>query len=573
MTPQDNVPYSPERKSSHRYSPEWARLDLSASIMFGAVLIGAALRTWQLSSPSLSHVEIYIPGIDLIAGLSAPPPRHGFVETLVWQFYREPHPAGYYMAMWAWTAVAGTSEFALRLPSVLIGTASIWFTWRLGRAVFDRKTAAIAALLLSLDGFHVYWSQIARMYVPGTALALLSTWALVTWTRAGERRPWLEVGYAAALIAGTQCDELFWAVPFLHLAWVTIVLPADKNERWQDLLLPWSGSAARIVQIQAIAIALASPEFVHAAQLAYDTAAPAPTLSFLIEYFNFGFLFQSDDTVWPETHLPLLWSLFLDGLGLLLALSALKMRGGTIAPYLPKPLFSRWLALAVVIGATVGLILALVGAGRRRDVLPIFAVLPVLCLWLPGLSAGVGFLTSSFEPLRRWLNQINPFSLLLLMLAVLPPLLFFVGSLKMSVLAPRAFLLFTPFFILLVAAALQRMIRVPFGWVGLVSTIMLFIVSLAYFHGRPHSRRDYKVIAKLIARERRPKDIILVRLRNWADTPMYYYLHNANYIPQDPSEYFRDHHPQEYGSHCGWRPKTSFRQMIGLGSFWRTATR
>ncbi|MGD9812198.1 MAG: glycosyltransferase family 39 protein, partial [Sphingobium sp.] len=251
-------------------------IDIWTVILAVAIVAGAALRFWQLAEPSLAHPEIYIPGIDLLPGISEPPPRHGFFETLQWHFHAEPHPMGYYMAMWVWTSLAGTSEFALRLPGALIGIGTIWLIWRLGKDIFGREVAAVAALLLALHGFHVYWSQLARMYAPAAALAVLATWLLVLWMRSGERRPWLEAGYAATLIAGTQSVEVFWAVPFLHLAWVVLVTPAAEMPGWRDILLPWRAPAHRVMQVQAMAMALAAPEFVHAALLARGGCCAGP---------------------------------------------------------------------------------------------------------------------------------------------------------------------------------------------------------------------------------------------------------------------------------------------------------
>ena len=58
--------------------------------------VGAMVRLTGLEAKGISHPEAYIPGLNLPASISEPPPRHGLVETAVWHFRRENHPLGYY---------------------------------------------------------------------------------------------------------------------------------------------------------------------------------------------------------------------------------------------------------------------------------------------------------------------------------------------------------------------------------------------------------------------------------------------------------------------------------------------
>src|SRR5262245_60393427 len=56
------------------------------------IAAGAALRLVGLGDKSLNHMEVYIPGIPLPAGISEPPPRHDWFSALTWGFFKEPHP-------------------------------------------------------------------------------------------------------------------------------------------------------------------------------------------------------------------------------------------------------------------------------------------------------------------------------------------------------------------------------------------------------------------------------------------------------------------------------------------------
>ncbi|NLF75287.1 MAG: hypothetical protein GX573_06280, partial [Chloroflexi bacterium] len=74
------------------------------------------------------------------------------------------HPPGYYLALKAWIAAAGESEFSLRFLSALQGVVTVTLAAALGRTLFGRGAGWIAGLLVALSPFAVYYSQETRMY-------------------------------------------------------------------------------------------------------------------------------------------------------------------------------------------------------------------------------------------------------------------------------------------------------------------------------------------------------------------------------------------------------------------------
>ena len=51
------------------------------------------------------------------------------------------------------------SDFSLRLPSALLGVATVLVLFYIGRLLFNQRTALLASLFLSLSTFHVWFSQ------------------------------------------------------------------------------------------------------------------------------------------------------------------------------------------------------------------------------------------------------------------------------------------------------------------------------------------------------------------------------------------------------------------------------
>ena len=96
-----------------------------------------------------------------------------------------------------WAALAGTSELALRLPSVLAAAAACALLVPLGNRVLGRPVGSVAGLVLALNAYVVQWSQQARSYTFVMLVALVATAALVQLRASGTRRSWL--GYTAVL--------------------------------------------------------------------------------------------------------------------------------------------------------------------------------------------------------------------------------------------------------------------------------------------------------------------------------------------------------------------------------------
>ena len=143
--------------------------------------------------------------------------------------------------MFGWSSVFGISPAALRLPAAILGTGSVLLIGALGWRIWGPAAGALAAVLLALHGFHAFWSEAARMYVPATFLVLLGTWFLLR-IAGPDRRPLAEAGYVLSMAAAVNTTELSWVVLAVHIAWPALVLqpllPAQVQvPRQPELLL------------------------------------------------------------------------------------------------------------------------------------------------------------------------------------------------------------------------------------------------------------------------------------------------------------------------------------------------
>jgi mannosyltransferase len=103
-------------------------------------------------------------------------------------------------------ALFGEHEWAVRLPAVLFGTATIPALYWVGRMALSRRAALGAALLLAVSYHHIFFSQSARGYSAYLLFAVLSTGLLVMGLRRDRLMDWalyvlcLFLGFAAQLI-------------------------------------------------------------------------------------------------------------------------------------------------------------------------------------------------------------------------------------------------------------------------------------------------------------------------------------------------------------------------------------
>ncbi len=486
------------------------------------VAIGVTLRFVGLGVKGLAHPEAYIPGLDLPPDISVPPPRHGLGETWYWHFTTEPHPFGYYLAMWAWTKAFGASLVSIRFPEALAGALSLLLIFRLATASYGARVGAIATAMLALHGFHLFWSQAARMYAPGAFLGLLSTYLLLEMHRTHGRDRILAAGYVAATVAGALTIEFFWPLLAGQMLWTAL--------QFRGRL----GALPRVAVVQTLAFILSAPMLSHALMTGRNNAAGAPTLTFLRRYFSFGFLFQHGAYFEPRDAIPIAVAIAVLILSLLLIARGVGVAPAPVAVDAEVDRSAmKPLALAALGMSMVMLAIALFSE-RRRLHLTILSVLPFLALTIPVVVGSAGAILAKVAPrLGAWLRSQPPAFTLIPLLAVVPTAALFIASFKVTLLAPRGFLLFVPFLLIVTAAgALALARRREVAVLLALALTVIFSASAVIVRRAPISPRDYQGLARAMNARLEPSDLVFVR-RSWATTPLFYYLPHDRLIAKD----------------------------------------
>ena len=89
------------------------------------------------------------------------------------------HPPLYYYLLHFWRGVFGSSEFALRSLSAVLGVLLVGLTFLIGRKAFSAGVGLLAAFVAAINPFQIYYSQEARMYMLLAVIGAAATFFLL----------------------------------------------------------------------------------------------------------------------------------------------------------------------------------------------------------------------------------------------------------------------------------------------------------------------------------------------------------------------------------------------------------
>ncbi|MBX3015877.1 MAG: hypothetical protein KF832_30435 [Caldilineaceae bacterium] len=150
----------------------------------------------------------------------------------------------YFLSLRGWFYLVGATEFALRYVSVLAGTLAIPLTWQVARRLCatDRTAAApytpgaltaqsitplLAALLLAVNPYQLWYAQEGKMYALVIVLTLFAHWCWLTGMTKGGRRIWLL--YLGTVSICLYIHLLTLIIIPLHLCWFLLAWPHSRR--------------------------------------------------------------------------------------------------------------------------------------------------------------------------------------------------------------------------------------------------------------------------------------------------------------------------------------------------------
>ena len=105
----------------------------------------------------------------------------------------------HYIVLKLWTSIAGTSEAALRLPSLVAAVVSLMVFYRLVVRLFDQRVAQVATVLLALNPYFLRAGLFARPYAFFILWSVCATLVVVRALEQPSRKRWLLYGVVAVV--------------------------------------------------------------------------------------------------------------------------------------------------------------------------------------------------------------------------------------------------------------------------------------------------------------------------------------------------------------------------------------
>lgn len=184
------------------------------------IFIAAFLRLYSLSTPSFSSDDIK----------SIEKSEKVCVSTIVEGAKRGGHHLLYFLVLHYWRLMAGSSEFALRLPTAIFGILSVFVLFKLSSLIFDNKTSLIGALLLAVNPEHFFPSFALKQYTLTLLLALTSLYLLLRAFRESRTILWTAFGISNVALLYTHKSAIF--VVLTEIFYIAIVYRKYKYT-WQ----------------------------------------------------------------------------------------------------------------------------------------------------------------------------------------------------------------------------------------------------------------------------------------------------------------------------------------------------
>lgn len=183
------------------------------------IALGLALRLWKLDA-SLWYDEV----LTLVDYVRLTP-----LEALTTYTSMNNHVFFTLQAQLS-VALLGENPWALRLPAVVFGVATIPALFLLVRQIGGGLLLAhVSALLLAVNYHHIWFSQNARGYTGLIFWCLLATMAFLAGARHGGRAPWVALSLAATAALFTHLSAAFFLLSFALIYAVAAAVPALRR--------------------------------------------------------------------------------------------------------------------------------------------------------------------------------------------------------------------------------------------------------------------------------------------------------------------------------------------------------
>lgn len=144
-------------------------------LLITILVIAAILRIY--------HIDFQSVWLDEIHSINEASPKNTVSEMFDALMIAEPHPPLYFLLLHFSFKIFGYTTFVARILSAIIGIAGVFSIYLLGKELYSKKVGFTAAILITFNYFHIYYSQDARMYSLLFLMTTLSFYYLIKFVK------------------------------------------------------------------------------------------------------------------------------------------------------------------------------------------------------------------------------------------------------------------------------------------------------------------------------------------------------------------------------------------------------
>ena len=155
------------------------------------------------------HIDYQSVWLDEVHTLNEANPSLSLSELYDAVLQSDPHPPLYFILVHFVFQMFGYTSIAMRMFSAILGVVGVWIIYLFGKEIFNKEVGLHASLLLTVNYFHLFYSQEARMYSLLFLTTTLSFYYLVRFIKRPTIKAAIVYGMVATLMIYCQFAALF----------------------------------------------------------------------------------------------------------------------------------------------------------------------------------------------------------------------------------------------------------------------------------------------------------------------------------------------------------------------------
>jgi 4-amino-4-deoxy-L-arabinose transferase-like glycosyltransferase len=188
-------------------------------LLIAIVILATALRVY--------HIDFQSIWLDEIHTMNEANPKIPLKELYNVIMAGEQMPPLYFYSLYFLFKIFGYTTLVARVYSAIVGIVSVFSIYLLGKEMINKKAGLFAALLLSVNSFHLYYSQDARPYMLFFLFTTFSFYNLIKFLKLPSKKNALYYGITTAMMINT----IFFGLFVLFSQYITLLffLILSKN--------------------------------------------------------------------------------------------------------------------------------------------------------------------------------------------------------------------------------------------------------------------------------------------------------------------------------------------------------